>query len=567
MKKLLLASAVAIAAAGGYYYTTGLDTSSDPLLSLIPAEAPVVVVQTEAYDHFEYVSTVGTSQESLYDLLTDVELTPEQDFLVAYLDGYLQSAVDKATFKAYLGAPDKVKPVFYTLGMIPVYKIEIEDTTAFWNTIDQTEQETKATHHVGQLGNVAYRRYQLSDQGSEDIGLVIAVEDNVATFTLDVPLLKEANPLKLALGVEKPQHSFANSDILPALQSKYGKQYTAYGYFDHQEIIKGLTQPASNLLAQQIDILQQHSPESFIEEIRQPHCQSELATIANHWPRTVSFARYQVKNEQFSLDGQVVVESHNSVILDALKSIRGFMPNMAAQDSIFEVGFGLDVAKLAPAINTIWQDLQQPTYQCAFLAETQQEMGSENPSAMLSMGSSMVNGMKGMHFTLNDIALDTQNPYAPQFDKLDFLFTLSAENPIALVQTAQMFIPQLSQLTIQPNAEPVDLSTLLESETGVSTPLFARLNDKHLALYSGERSSADSQSVLTASLEAKGLFQFGVNAPRLLELVELISEMNGEEIPEDISAGLNSNAVTQVTFDVNDHGFIFGYEHHVKTQK
>ncbi|WP_172953248.1 hypothetical protein [Vibrio fujianensis] len=567
MKKLLLASAVAVAAVGGYYYTTGSDTSTDALLGSIPADSPLVVMQTEAYDHFEYVNTMGKSQQSLYDLFADFDLTAEQDFMVAYLDGYLQSAVDKKTFKAYSGTPDKVKPVFYTLGMIPVYKIQLEDTAAFWNTIDQTEQATGATHQATKLGNIDYRRYRLSDENGEEINLVIAVHDNVATFTLDFPLLKEANPLKLALGVEKPQKAFADSDILSGLQRKYGKQYSSYGYLDHQEIIKGFTQPASNLLARQVDILQEYNPEPFIEELRKPNCQSEFATIASHWPRTVALTHYQAKNDQVNLDGQIVLESTNKVILNAIQSIRGFMPKMSAQDSIFEFGFGLDVAKLAPAINTIWQDIQQPTYQCDFLAEMQQEMGSENPAAMLSMGSSMVNGMKGMHFTLNDVALDLQKPYSPQFEKLDFLFTLSAENPIALLQTAQMFIPQLAQLTIQPNGNPVDLSALLKSETGVSTPLFARLNDKHLALYAGERSSTNSQSVLASSLEAQGLFQFAVNAPRVLELMELVAEMQGEEVPEDISAGLNSNAVSQITFDVNDHGFVLGYDHNVKMKK
>ncbi|MCG3724366.1 hypothetical protein [Vibrio cincinnatiensis] len=567
MKKLLLASAVAAVAVGGYYYSSGSNVPSDPLFSLIPADSPLVVVQTEAYDHFEYVNAMGASEESLYDLFTGIELTPEQDFLVAYLEGYIQSATDKQALKAYLGAPDKVKPVFYTLGMIPVYKIELENTDAFWNTIDKTEQETGASHQLGKQDDIEYRRYKLSHEDAEDIGLVIAVDGNIATFTLDVPLFQDINPLKLALGIDKPQKAFADSNILTALKSKYGKQYTAYGYLDHQEVVKGFTQPASNLLAQQIDRLQQLSPEPFIEEIRQPSCQSELATIAGHWPRTVSFARYLAQDGQASVDGKVVVESHNRVILNALKSIRGFMPQMTAQDSIFEVGFGLDVEKLAPAINMIWQDLQQPTYQCEWLSEIQQDMGEDNPSMMLSLGASMVNGMKGMHFTLNDMTLDTQNPFALQFEKLDFLFTLSAENPAVLLQTAQMFIPQLSQLALQPNGDAVDLSALIESETGISAPLSARLNDKHLALYSGERSETNSQRVLASPLTAKGLFQFSVNAPRVLELMEQVSDMTGESVPEDLSAGLGGNAVTQVIFDVNDHGFIFGYEHHVKTQK
>ncbi|MGT0150183.1 hypothetical protein ACT691_14555 [Vibrio metschnikovii] len=92
--------------------------------------------------------------------------------------------------KTYLGTPDNIKPVMYTLGLVPVYKLQLENSDAFWRTISQVEQETEATYQTGQFGEVTYRRtYRLTEEEDEDIGLIIAVGNQVATFTPDLPML------------------------------------------------------------------------------------------------------------------------------------------------------------------------------------------------------------------------------------------------------------------------------------------------------------------------------------------------------------------------------------------
>nr|WP_254620234.1 hypothetical protein [Vibrio metschnikovii] len=569
VKKLILAAAIAAtAAAGGYFYHLDPKTDSDidPLLTLIPAESAFVSFATEDYDHYQYLHAFGYAQESLYDYLDDRELTAEQAFIIQYLDGYLQSAVDKQTLKTYLGTPDNIKPVMYTLGLVPVYKLQLENSDAFWRTISQVEQETGATYQAGQFGEVTYRRYRLTEEEDEDIGLIIAVGNQVATFTLDLPMLGEENPLKLALGIEKPQLSFAQSDRFSELKTKYGQQYSNYAYLDHQAIIQGLTQPASNRIARQLEVLQQQTSEPFLDEIRHPNCQTELAAIARNWPRTVGLAEYSMHNGQAAIKGKLVIESHNQVLINALKAIRGFLPEVTdPTERIFSIGLGLDVSKLATSVGSIWNDLRQPSYSCDFLADFQQSLGDENPATMLSLGASMLGSVKGMHFALNDLTLDTEHPFGPQWDKLDFLFTLSANQPENLLLSAQMFVPELAQLTLEANGEPIDLSTLVSAETGIQTPLFARLNDKHLALYSGAQSVTSAEAILKQPLTAKGLFQFDVNMPRFMEAMRLAAEFSGEELPEELMHESTSNVITQFVIDINDSGITVDYHQHSTT--
>ncbi|MCV5655819.1 hypothetical protein OFN54_31245, partial [Escherichia coli] len=81
----------------------------------------------------------------------------------------------------------------------------------------------------------------------DGIGLVVAVVDNVLTLTVDVPQLGVQNPIKMALGLEAPSQNIADSGRLEALQAKYGENNNSFGYFDHREVIKGLTTKDGNM--------------------------------------------------------------------------------------------------------------------------------------------------------------------------------------------------------------------------------------------------------------------------------------------------------------------------------
>ncbi|MCG6262013.1 hypothetical protein K6U64_02695 [Vibrio vulnificus] len=175
----------------------------------------------------------------------------------------------------------------------------------------------------------------------------------------------------------------------------------------------------------------------------------------------------------------------------------------------------------------------------------------------------MINGVKGIQFSLNDITMNLQGQYGPEFEKLDFLFSLSADDPSLLVQTAKMFVPQLAEVNIEPNGQAVDLSALVEAQTGMKTPLFARMNDKHLTLYAGEKAAAGSEVVLKQPLEAGGLWQAYMNTSRVLEFATMAAELSGEPIPEEVSEALTVDATLNFVFDANDKGLEMRYDYRI----
>ncbi|MCQ4503639.1 hypothetical protein NON27_25895, partial [Vibrio parahaemolyticus] len=100
--------------------------------------------------------------------------------------------------KAYLGKVYYINTVLYTLGMVTVYKLPIDNTEALWKTLDHEEQMSGVTHEKVNLGTVEYRRYEMTDavDPQDGIGLGVAVIDNVLTVTVDIAELGDLNPLK-----------------------------------------------------------------------------------------------------------------------------------------------------------------------------------------------------------------------------------------------------------------------------------------------------------------------------------------------------------------------------------
>lgn len=566
MKKLMIAAAIAATAgAGGYLYQTNYaQDSQSSLLAQVPADTLMVLYQTEPVNQYEYMNAFGTAQQTrLAELLADKELTPGVQFAVNLIDSYTKSASDPETLKAYFGTGDMVSPLVYTLGIMPVYKLDIENPAALWKTLDEQEKLAGIEHELVKLDSVEYRRYKLA--GPEDslpeIALAISVLNNVLTITLDAPGLDAENPIKMALGVESPKVSILDTGRLEAMQTKYGTNNNSFGFFDFREIIKGLTTSDGNMMARQMLM---GEPKLGLDELRSPACHTEFTQVAENWPQMVAFAEYTNSDGKPRIDGSLVFESKNKVILDALKAMRGVLPEASSEKSIFSLAMGIDVAKLAPQISSIWTDLTEPEYQCSLLANAQRDIRGQNPAPAIAMGASMANGLKGFSMDIFDLNFSVDEQGAVKTDQMDMLFSLSADDPSMLLQTATMFVPELAQLEIKSDNKPVNLRALLEQRT--STPMeedvYARLNDKHLTIYMGDVSEKVSNKVMEQSLNANGLMSMSMDTRKMLQLMETAAEVSGEPLPPEVIMHVQAQMDGSLSMDITKDGIAVDFDYY-----
>jgi hypothetical protein len=184
----------------------------------------------------------------------------------------------------------------------------------------------------------------------------------------------------------------------------------------------------------------------------------------------------------------------------------------------------------------------------------QGELDELNP-AMLGMMTGMANGVKGMSVTLADYKLTEVNG-EPSFEKLDALVTVSAENPIMLIDMVKPFFPPLANIDLKDNGDPVDITPLLmlPPEFGVSAKMAVKGN--HLVVYTGDRGTELADGLLKQTLSGNGFFDFAVDYQKMLMPLVDVIEMSGEPMPEELEALKDYNMRLKMSVDFTDKGIV-----------
>ena len=562
MNKILIAAAVVAVGAGGYWYSqqsTSLSTTDNAVLSYVPADTPLFSAQLNPFPIKDYINSLSDAYRQFPPGSFD-ELEQESDqraqFFVSLLKSYADSMKDGDTFITTFGLAAEVRSYVYTLGAVPVFKIEVENADAIWAILDKAEAQSGLTHTPANLKGVDYRSYQLTDaEEKEQVSLVFAVHDGLFTATLSTSFT-EATLLETALGVTSVDNSIADANIVEEIITKHGFTNEGVSFVNHKEIITALTSTDGNQLAGQLSKLYEIMGEDPMAELKTPACSSELAAIANNWPRTVAgYDELTVTDSHSAFGFRTVIESENQVLLGAYQKLRGYLPNYTQDidNSVFSLGLGIDVNQMVPALTAIWDDMLTPEYQCGPLAEMQMQMSQQSP-AMLGMFTGMANGVKGLGVSLIDykISEDTQSP---QLDSLDAVVTLSADNPATLFNMAKSFVPELANLQLPENGDAIELSSVVPIPAELNiTPKLA-LKGNHLVLFSGEKGAAIADKLEKEPVTSNGLFVVSADYMKMFDPLLTFIEMTGEPIPEELEGMKHYDMRTQFTLDIDQQGF------------
>jgi hypothetical protein len=564
MNKMAIAAVVLAVGAGGYLLSQqGTSVvENDPMLNYIPADTVVFSGQLVPFPLKDYLYSIAGNYQA-YDMdempSLDDGLSIQERFFVSLYKQYMTVLPDPETLLSTYGLADSIKSYFYTLGALPVVKIELSNPAAFWAELDRAEQESGLTHTMGKSGNVEYRGYALTDADeAEHLEVVFAIKDGWLTVTLNTSF-NQAQLLEMALGEKKAEHPISQTTLLQDIAKTHDFMQNSISFINHVELVKGLTSTDGNMLAKQMTKMIEIQGEDPFAELKTPTCQLEFSAIAANWPRSVmGLNSYSISREESTIDAAIVVESNNQVILSAWNKIRGFVPSFTrnSDDNILSVALGVDVNQLAPALSEVWKDLQTPQYQCAALAQIQRELTEFNP-AMLSIMTGMANGVKGISVTLADYKLTEKNGQ-PSFETLDALISVSAEKPMMLVDMLKPFYPPLANIDLKDNGDPVDITPMLmlPPELGISAKLAIKGN--HLVAYTGDRGTELADLMYKQLLESNGLFKFSADYQKMFTpLVDMVV-MSGEPMPEELLMLKDYNMRLQMSVDFTDKGLVIG---------
>jgi hypothetical protein len=359
VKKLIIPVAVVAVGVSAYLYQQ--QHSTFDVLNYVPADTPVFSGQLTPFPIKDYIASspnlIDPADQEQIEALYEQD-TPALHFLANLMKAYQAGLKDADLLVNTFGLDDKIRAYFYTLGLLPVLKVEVANPQAIWDLLDKNEQETGFTHTEGKLKDLSYRIYQINqDNNGKPVNLIVAQANGFLTITAQTELVNEPL-LAMALGLEKPHESLADTSMLNDIIKKHNFTNNNVSFINNIEIVKGLTSTNDNQLAEQLTLLAKENNDDSLGMLHNDVCKQELNSIAQNWPRTVlGYTKMDIQKAESTLGFATVIESKNQAILGALKSLRGYIPNYTQNfdNNVVATSIGLDISQLSSSLTNIGQ--------------------------------------------------------------------------------------------------------------------------------------------------------------------------------------------------------------------
>lgn len=579
MKKLLIVIVIAIAIAAGIYFFKGGKVgglslgsslpSDNPVLEYVPADTVFFAGSVEPLDFaktLEMSSKMGFDYSAMMsagfdDLKSDLGDAPDAaKVLVSIYGDYLKAVKNKSVKE--LGLRSELNMAVYTVGVLPVIRLELDGTDAFAKALAKIEADQGVTAAVNTINGVEYREYSLDDGYDEvPMTLVIATHDNQAIVTINTEL-DDAKDLQATLS-EKPTTNILDGGVLNELASDNG--YLGYSIFllDNLAIVDGITKPSANAFGKSLqEVMTAYGAGNEMQDIQTPACNTELTGLTKNWPMlSAGYTEFDDSNASYKM----VLKGGNADLLETLGKLRGHISNNVSNDDyVMSFGLGFDMDQVVPVITTVWESLTKEDFTCPPLVEMQEGLRQSNPM-MLGMMSGMVAGIKGVGFSvveMNDDALANmeRNPMAFMQDS-QFLVTVTAEKPQNLLQSLGMYAPELAQMNLEDGGEP----QILPAGVGAETKIALRGHD--LVLMMGQTDNLISKVESNNSLDKNGLITFSMDFKKYMSLLEATMDSASanaygaekemlEEQKEVFSELKKADGIIKGSFDITDEGIV-----------
>ncbi|MHC9510719.1 hypothetical protein [Kangiella sp. M94] len=567
MKKLLIIIVIAFAVAAGIYFYKGgsatVAAKDNSVLAYVPADTvlftgsvtPISFEEAMAMSH-----KLGLDPSTFIDMQDDsFELGPDSPDAARIGLGlytkYMKSFADNTTVKT-LGITEAPNAAFYTVGALPVMRIELDGTDTFAKLIEQIETEQNVTADVKNMDGVEFREYALSSDPSVPYTLVISSHDNQAVMTVNTPLSDDKD-IKVALN--KPEKSIAETGRLTSMMS--ANDYLGHSLFfiDNLAIMKGVTNPKANSFGVMLDeLLVVNGAQGALADMQTPACASEFTALTANWP-TMSGGYTEFSANEASY--KFMLEGANADLLNSLQGIRGHLSeNLNNDDYVMSFGMGFDMDQMVPVITDVWQRLTETPYECPPLAEMQAGLKQQNPM-MLGMMTGMVAGIKGIGFGIVEMDMAgleqaSNNPMA-MADSMQMIVTVSAQKPQDLLMTMSSFAPQFAQMELKDGGDAVSL----QDQMGMPASIALRGHD--LVLLVGADALSQLPSIKSNDdISSNGLFSMSMNFGKYMELISsMMNDMDANsEMAQDQKAMFDKlkevDGTIKGTLDITDQGVV-----------
>ena len=546
MNKWIGAGVLVAAAGAGLAWQQGwfgaAPAGSTQLTDFVPADTVLYLggqAEAKQVEQLRQMPLMAQSQFQMQQLLREMdnwgrEETPQARFATELLRDFLSNATNYGMFMDHFGL-DLTKPqAIYMDGLIPVVRFGVKNEETFWQVFERASESSGLQPREVTLDGSTVKLWRLTKEDDKALELAVNVRDGVATLSAFHFLDQEADQLQ-RLAMTAPEQSLADSGELDKMQKTYGFDNSMLALIHFERLAQGMLDSNSNDLGRDLKALMDAQGETLPTANLDAACRSDLTSLVANVPRLVAGNTRVASGDTLAIDSLSVLELTNKEVLTSLQGLRGHLPgHTAGSDSIFNMGFGINVDNLIPTATSLMQRFQGYQTDCAQLQQAQQQLSSANP-AMMGMFTGMVQGTKGAGFSLYDLDID---PNTLQPNNLDFLFSVATDNPNSLLGLLAMS-PMGRQIQIPTDGSLTDVDL---SFVAPGLSLKAGMQGQHLVAFTGEQASRAAESLKDESLDANGLTRFGADYGRLADLVDRIPSQFAGELETGTASGCVAQA-------------------------
>jgi hypothetical protein len=483
-----------------------IPTGPDAWVHYIPADSPLVIASMKPMPEgmVDWLAQgfgpmAAMLQTKLKESMAEAGDEKERAVL-AELDGKLSRAG-----LAEIGLSLNPRFAAYSLGFSMALRLELADGQRFRAFIERLEKASGETMERGALEGVEYLT-----GGDEEVAVVIAIPGNELIVGF-MPAKARTEVLPLLLGVQRPDQSVADTGVLPKLVDKYDLSGVVPGYFDSHALVRMLSGRGSPVSAATLA-----AAGADLSALAAPACQKELDSLAEIAPR---FVFDYTKIDPPRLESLGVLELRSDIARDLAGvqvPVHG-LGDLSRQRRLFAVGLGLDLDKLLAWIGTKAKGVVAAPYQCPELAELNEAM-TELDTNLGSLRASMpafAAGFRGLAMVVQDMQVGGASPTGSGYA------AIAVGQPMALLDMARGYIPELADVKITPGGPPTSVTTGIP---GVD-PLFLAVQGSWIGGAAGKGMADQMIAALRADPPSKGPFAvFAYDYGRFLSMMQ--SEMS-----------------------------------------
>jgi hypothetical protein len=415
-----------------------------------------------------------------------------------------------------LGFDLRAHKVVYGMGVFPVIRIGLSDADALRATIQRVlanaEIDAPELEHQG----VSYWRLSDVDTADAPVGLYVSIfADHLAMSIF--PPLAETELLPAFLGLEMPGDSNA-ATRLAELNAKHS--YTPYGsgILDFDQLVEEFISP-DTIMAQVMATTGDFDPAEITAE-----CKTEIRGIVSNSPRMTMGVR-ELTTSAIAMQYRVETET---TLAQQLAGLVADIPIAdPLSDRLLELSFGMRFGAVRDFLREKVVAIMESPYQCEHLQSINQS-ATEAFTQLNQPMPPLVNNFRGLRLSLSEILETNSMPVNGRG-----LIAVHVEQPEMFVGMAQMFLPDLSELTLAPGDPPVQLPASMLPIPDVVA--FAALSTEAIGLSIGDGEEAGLPAYLEEEAGPEGTFMsIGYDMAAYLDYTQKLGEQY-EQIEDELA--------------------------------